>query len=435
MISWNALGNLTDATGAALRRVIVVSVGVSWLLFFYALTTWISVGTLSSMQIRGAVKSQMESGEQTAVSISALLAAFEVRRIQAEATEQAIRSLQRAQTSLSETRWEQDDTEAHLWDAEMELQSLEKELLSQIGGAPDTLNAAQICRDKSADQKIANLCLSRDETLLNKSKLEQRIKGIKRRISSLSRALAAQEATLSETPKSPVSASLSLRTPGQENGTSGQLQGIDLARTEELSAGLRLMVSAKYTWFLEMPDELLTLFLAMSMGALGSVMHMTWEFLRKEVHRRARWYLVQPFIGAISAIVIFVFFKAGQITISSADSASTLNPFFLSFVGIVSGLLSDRAYERVIELGKAFLGATEDEGIPRWGVGLKAAMTQSSISPEQIAPYANASVEQVQAWMEEKGPVMPLQQSILSSYLRMPPRQLFTDQPPGEGRG
>lgn len=426
--------NLATATGAALRRLVVVTAGVSWLLLFYGSTTWISVGTLSSMQIRGAVKSQMESGEEGAVSISALIAAFEVRRIQAEATEQTIRSLQRLQTSLSETRWEQDDTETHLWDAEMKLQGLEKELLSQVGGDPSALHVSQVCRDEPANETVAGLCSSRDQELLNRSKLEQRFNGIKKRVSSLTRAVAEHEAELARPPRSPIPASLSSESSGQENGTTDQARGTDLARTEELSAGLRLMVSAKYTWFLEMPDELLTLFLAMSMGALGSVMHMTWEFLRKEAHRRARWYLVQPFIGAISAIVIFVFLKAGQITISSADSASTLNPFFLSFVGIVSGLLSDRAYERVIELGKAFLGATEDEGTPRWGVGLKAAMTQAGATPEDIAPYADASVEQVTAWMEEESPVTPQQQSILSSYLRMPPRQLFTDQSPGEGR-
>jgi hypothetical protein len=105
------------------------------------------------------------------------------------------------------------------------------------------------------------------------------------------------------------------------------------------------------------------------MGILGGTITMTWTFLNRDDRVGLRWYILRPFIGALSAVVLFIFFKAGQMTISADGGEGSLDPFFLSFVGITAGLLSDRAYAQMEQVGGQFLESRSDEP-ERWGVGL-----------------------------------------------------------------
>ena len=69
-----------------------------------------------------------------------------------------------------------------------------------------------------------------------------------------------------------------------------------------------------------------------------------------------KWYLLRPFIGALSALVIFIFAKACQITLTAdINESGTLSPFLLSLFGS-PGLLSDRAYAQMSYVSGKMLG-------------------------------------------------------------------------------
>jgi hypothetical protein len=68
-----------------------------------------------------------------------------------------------------------------------------------------------------------------------------------------------------------------------------------------------------YIEFLKEPRELLVMQLTMAMGALGSVITMTWSFVRRDGTHTIRSFLLLPSVGAISAFVILVILKAGQL--------------------------------------------------------------------------------------------------------------------------
>ena len=132
----------------------------------------------------------------------------------------------------------------------------------------------------------------------------------------------------------------------------------------ELFSTVDFMQKLGYNQFLRQPRELLVLQLTMVMGMLGSLVAMTWSFIRRDSTMSFRRTLFLPLVGGVSAFIIFVFFKAGQLTISSGSGTSSLSPFFLSFVGIISGLLSERAYARMESVGTKFF--TDDGDQLRW---------------------------------------------------------------------
>ena len=126
----------------------------------------------------------------------------------------------------------------------------------------------------------------------------------------------------------------------------------------------------KFLDLLVLPNQLLTLILTLSMGLLGSVIHMTREYFFSQALRRSNWYfLFRPFLGMFMALTVYVFFMAGQFTIAGSQDLSqdkgNLNAFIISFLAIISGLLSEEAYTRIYKAGVAFFGetpATENAG-------------------------------------------------------------------------
>ncbi|HYC64134.1 MAG TPA: hypothetical protein VEC14_05325, partial [Reyranellaceae bacterium] len=87
--------------------------------------------------------------------------------------------------------------------------------------------------------------------------------------------------------------------------------------------------------FVTLPGSVLTLLLALSMGALGSTLFVTGEFFGVGASRPFAWFLFRPFLGMITALAVFVVFKAGQLTMAggapSSNSEIDLNPFLVSF--------------------------------------------------------------------------------------------------------
>ncbi len=189
-----------------------------------------------------------------------------------------------------------------------------------------------------------------------------------------------------------------------------------------------------YVYFLAlMPSQMLTLFLTLSMGALGSIIYLTRTFIDFEDHKPFSWYIFRTFLGMITAIAVFILVKAGQIIISDNSAAGQapvdLNPFFISFLAIISGILSEQAYSKIQHSGKAFF-RMEEKKKDRWAFGLQKAMTEKNVSAAEIAELTNKSLEGVKNWIQEKQLVPAKDQELIAAYLKSKARCLFSDQPP-----
>lgn len=188
-----------------------------------------------------------------------------------------------------------------------------------------------------------------------------------------------------------------------------------------------LGLSSGFGSFITMPKQILVFIVTIAMGALGALMTVTWLFLRKEI-RSPRMIFLLPLVGSMSAFVIFVVVKAGQITITAGTGDEPLSPFFLSFVGIVSGLLSERAYTRVSEIGSRFLSVDQEE--PRWGIRLAEALEKSDLATRELAEMIGVSDKSMENVINGSAPASRAQQKLIAVALRNRPNELFTDIPP-----
>ena len=140
-----------------------------------------------------------------------------------------------------------------------------------------------------------------------------------------------------------------------------------------------------------MPRQLLTLILTLSMGALGSVIFLTLAYFRDQGEIAFSWYLFRPFLGMVTAFAVFVLAKAGQLTISSGSNVDVLSedlsPYFISFLAIVSGLLSEQAIRRIRGVGDNIFPVSPPPRTPSPG-GQAAGQPQTDTVPVAGSPTA-----------------------------------------------
>lgn len=118
----------------------------------------------------------------------------------------------------------------------------------------------------------------------------------------------------------------------------------------------------------QLPSEFLTFALTVSMGLLGSTIHMSRELFRKDDFNAGAvtvmWFVARPLEGMAAAIIIYIFFRAGQLTLTGGGASDNklddLNPYVLSFLAIASGLLSEKAYNRIVVGARNLLGGEEE---------------------------------------------------------------------------
>ena len=183
-----------------------------------------------------------------------------------------------------------------------------------------------------------------------------------------------------------------------------------------------------FTSFLTAPREILVMLLTIIMGVLGSVITMTWTFVRRDAGLSVRRFLLLPFVGGMSAFIVLIFLKAGQLTLTAGETTDELSPFVLSFVGIISGLLSERAYGRISEVGQNFFRV--DARQDRWGIRLDEALAAAGVSVEEVARHLDLDDLDAAELVEGKAAADPVQQQLIAALVRSEPRVLFTDIPP-----
>ncbi|MCG8570802.1 MAG: hypothetical protein MJB14_11745 [Spirochaetes bacterium] len=195
---------------------------------------------------------------------------------------------------------------------------------------------------------------------------------------------------------------------------------------------LQYMNTFKYKLFATMPLQLLTLILTITMGALGSLIYISLDFFLKWHDRPFSWFFFRPFLGMVTAIAIFILAKAGQLTISDSkitqSLSENLNPFFISFLGIISGLLSEQAIDRIRTAGQVVFRPKEKIVEPnRWAVGFKQELENQKKDASELEQFVKLPEHIIQDWIEQKRSVPFEEQKIISAWLSVPAYKLFTD--------
>ncbi|MBZ9663007.1 hypothetical protein LB523_28575 [Mesorhizobium sp. ESP-6-4] len=113
-----------------------------------------------------------------------------------------------------------------------------------------------------------------------------------------------------------------------------------------------------------LPHPMLVMIVTLSMGALGSTIFMLQMQFAKvrepsSYSTSISWHFFRPLQGMATALAIFLLVRAGQLSVGGTPPAGTaggdLNPFVLGFMGVISGLLSDSAIERLSATGLQLL--------------------------------------------------------------------------------
>ncbi len=192
---------------------------------------------------------------------------------------------------------------------------------------------------------------------------------------------------------------------------------------------------------IDMPTEMLTLVLILSMGALGSTIHLTQIYFSQasvpETQQRhlGFWYfLFRPFQGSITALAVYIFVKAGILVASTPEIGSNgtqISPYFVSFIGIISGLMAQSAIETIQRAGDKWFSASDKIGRERWAIGLDEKLgppgSERQKTVKQIANLIGVNEDGIEEWASESGPVPYRYQSVLGAYFKTLVRDMFSD--------
>ena len=138
----------------------------------------------------------------------------------------------------------------------------------------------------------------------------------------------------------------------------------DEAETAELVKGHQEFLAIKEMekkWhtklLVDIPYDLLVLFLVMSMGLLGGIIRNLRDYgAADRIDPSTKDHFFVPMIGGVVAIGGFILAKTGLLLLSSTKGESSLSPFMVGVVGMVSGLLAKEVVDRIAAYGREILG-------------------------------------------------------------------------------
>lgn len=128
-----------------------------------------------------------------------------------------------------------------------------------------------------------------------------------------------------------------------------------------ISSLLSTFIDIKNYW--SFPEPILKIILVLSMGILGSLIFVTIEFIKEpsgNLKQNFNMYIFRPFLGMIIALAMYVMIKSGQ-SVVFGSVKSDFSPFLISFLGIISGMLSEEAYRRIASTGNQILSEGSQE--------------------------------------------------------------------------
>jgi hypothetical protein len=186
-----------------------------------------------------------------------------------------------------------------------------------------------------------------------------------------------------------------------------------------------------------LPSDVLALTLVILMGILGSLLQIVYSFFRKDTPSEGLGiYFVRIAAGGITALVIFIVTKAGIPIIADASRLggdAPINPYLISFLAIISGLLSEQAIASVQARGAQFFPANPTMDVPRWArMDLTQNASSDGKSIDQLATYLNLKPKAVADILKGLVPATIPQQNAIVTYLHGSARDIFTDIAPAE---
>lgn len=186
------------------------------------------------------------------------------------------------------------------------------------------------------------------------------------------------------------------------------------------------------------PPDYLTLALVISMGLLGSALQMTHALVKRDRIERAGAYFLRLSVGAITALVIFIVAKAGVPVIADASRLggdAPINPYFVSFLAIIAGLMSESAILSIQTQGARFFAPETPPEQVRWARSdLHENFKVANRDPDKVSRLLDVDSSQFNEWISGRQPIPANAQTMISGVLEVPRRDLFTDLPPEEPR-
>jgi hypothetical protein len=184
-------------------------------------------------------------------------------------------------------------------------------------------------------------------------------------------------------------------------------------------------------------NDMLVLLLLISMGVLGSALNLLAVFIANEQESLSFGeYPLRLAFGAVLAIVMFIVAKAGVPILADTSKIggnAPLNPYFISLLAIVSGLMSDRAMGTIRNVATSLLQSVGGADYsPRYSrVALDEVLKAANRDIDGLAGLLGTSAEDAKKLFSGNDKVPPDQQKLISAYLGRPIRELFSDLPAG----
>jgi hypothetical protein len=186
-------------------------------------------------------------------------------------------------------------------------------------------------------------------------------------------------------------------------------------------------------------NDMLVLLLVISMGILGSALNLLASFVANEGRSREESlsfgeYPLRLAFGAVTAIVVFIIAKAGIPILADTakiGGAAPINPYFISFLAIVSGLMSDRALLAIRNVAGNLLRSANGVDLSQRYTRLKIdeLVKDSGRAADTLASLLGMTSDQVTELFSGRTLVTPEQQRLIAAYFARQPRDLFSDLP------
>ncbi|MCC8948534.1 hypothetical protein H8A97_26335 [Bradyrhizobium sp. Arg62] len=204
--------------------------------------------------------------------------------------------------------------------------------------------------------------------------------------------------------------------------------------TAELSSLSSVWGGAVYTVAL-WTNDMVVLSLLISMGVLGSALNLLAAFISNDQESLSFGeYPLRLAFGAVLAIVMFIIAKAGVPVLADTGKLAgnaPLNPYFISLLAVVSGLMSDRSMAAIRGVASSLLRSVGGADYsPRYTrVDLDEAVKAANRDIAGMARLLEVDADDVQKLFSGNDKVSPDQQKLVAAYLGRPLRDLFSDLP------
>jgi hypothetical protein len=182
-------------------------------------------------------------------------------------------------------------------------------------------------------------------------------------------------------------------------------------------------------------NDMLVLLLLISMGVLGSALNLLAAFISNDRDSMSFGeYPLRLAFGAVLAIVMFIIAKAGVPILADTGKIggnAPLNPYFISLLAVVSGLMSDRSMTTIRNVASSLLervgGGDYSQRYSR--VALDDALKTANRTVDGLARTLGISVDDTKKLFSGNDKISPDSQKMISAYLGASARDLFSDLP------